>query len=1173
MYYFKTNYYKWFLWLILFVAGTTNSAAQSCPTLNFNDTIQEFCDIDTPRIGDLVAIDGGEGIAWYASETGGSALTTNIILLHNTTYWVGNSNSTCAARLPVLVSISGTQPTDVAVAVSRCSSQINTIAQLSADGTNIAWYTERNGGTLLPPSTALENGEVYWVQQTEGSCTSIRLPTTVTIIDPEQPTGEAEQFFCFDPSNPVTFVVGDLQASGTDINWYDSPTSNSSLDPSTPLINNATYYATETTFPCESTGRYSTIIRIEDSPNPGLETNLDLCNSSSSSINLLGLLGGDNGGTWSGPVTTTNGDQGSLDTSLLNEGNYTFTYSIEALNACPGASASVIINVIEEPEAGENGTLEICINESPIDLFSLLGGSPDTGGTWSPVLNSGTGIFDPAIDTSNVYTYTLNPTTPCNISDSATITVTVEQTPLAGSDASISLCISDSAVDLFSLLVGADTGGTWSPALVSGTGIFDPSSDTFGAYTYTLAATASCPSDEAVVTVSLINQPEAGENANVSLCSNDSTIDLFTLIGGTPDTGGTWSPTLASGTGVFDPSVDVSGDYTYTISPTEPCATDDSTTVSVTVLQAPNAGTDTTENFCSTDPSVDLFALLGVADIGGTWSPALASGTGIFNPSVDASGDYTYTIEATAVCTSDEAIITVNVSERPFAGNDNAIELCTNDTPIDLFTVLGGTPNTNGTWTPTLTSGTGVYDPAVDVATNYTYTVPSLGTCPPDDAVVSINLSIVPIAGTNASIIVCGSDTSFDLFSLLGGTPEIGGTWSGPSGLTNGNQGTFNPSTNISGDYVYTLAGSGACEDVTSTVQVSIVNPTPNLPEDREIFCISDIPLLSDLIARVIPENGGTIQVYDTNNSSSPLATSTAIVDGGTYYISETDVSTSCEGTMRIEVTAQINDPQAPQLSDTFVAYCAINTPIIDNLNMLLITGNNVIWLDNNGNELSDTDALFSGNYTAIEEDINGCRSAESTPISVLINDNLPPLLNPNGNEICGVDRPTITELETNLSFDQGLNIVWYNLREGGSIIESSELLLDNTTYYAATYNNTNGCESTERLEIIVDLTSCDLNIYSLLIPDGFSPNGDGINDVYDLTDVEFLFEDYEIEIYNRYGNLVYLGNNSVASWDGTSNQSGASGERILPNGVYFYIFNFNRDNLPAQQGSIYLNR
>ncbi|MNE60555.1 hypothetical protein D3C80_1557060 [compost metagenome] len=93
------------------------------------------------------------------------------------------------------------------------------------------------------------------------------------------------------------------------------------------------------------------------------------------------------------------------------------------------------------------------------------------------------------------------------------------------------------------------------------------------------------------------------------------------------------------------------------------------------------------------------------------------------------------------------------------------------------------------------------------------------------------------------------------------------------------------------------------------------------------------------------------------------------------------------------------------------------------------------------------------------------------------------------------------------------------------------------------------------------------------MIPDGFSPNGDGVNDTFRIPNIEFLFPNYTIEIFNRYGNLMYKGNRNTPNWDGTSNQSGANINGIAPNGVYFYIVNFNKDGKSPKQGRLYLNR
>jgi hypothetical protein len=122
-------------------------------------------------------------------------------------------------------------------------------------------------------------------------------------------------------------------------------------------------------------------------------------------------------------------------------------------------------------------------------------------------------------------------------------------------------------------------------------------------------------------------------------------------------------------------------------------------------------------------------------------------------------------------------------------------------------------------------------------------------------------------------------------------------------------------------------------------------------------------------------------------------------------------------------------------------------------------------------------------------------------------------------------------------------------------------------------------------------LTTCD----SLFIPNGFSPNSDNINDFFTLTlickssdgsfsESEFYTEypDAKVEIYNRWGNLVFekekygniqhWGNNS-AWWDGRSTNGWTVGNDMLPPGTYFYILNFNNGTKEPKAGSIFLNR
>lgn len=153
---------------------------------------------------------------------------------------------------------------------------------------------------------------------------------------------------------------------------------------------------------------------------------------------------------------------------------------------------------------------------------------------------------------------------------------------------------------------------------------------------------------------------------NITICANE-TIDLFEAIDGNPIAGGTWNPSLASGTNMFDATIDLAGTYNYSYNITcDGLTVPDDVDITVTLQQPPFAGNDNSISVCANDPSFDLFVLLGTGALtNGTWSPALASGTGVFNPAVDVSGAYVYTINGDAICPLSSATITVTNNPLP----------------------------------------------------------------------------------------------------------------------------------------------------------------------------------------------------------------------------------------------------------------------------------------------------------------------------------------------------------------------------------------------------------------------------------------------------------------------------------------------------------------------------
>ena len=147
--------------------------------------------------------------------------------------------------------------------------------------------------------------------------------------------------------------------------------------------------------------------------------------------------------------------------------------------------------------------------------------------------------------------------------------------------------------------------------------------------------------------------------------------------------------------------------------------------------------------------------------------------------------------------------------------------------------------------------------------------------------------------------------------------------------------------------------------------------------------------------------------------------------------------------------------------------------------------------------------------------------------------------------------------------------MVWYDAPANGSNYTATDILVDGQTYYAVLIDPVTNCESSIRLDVTVDLSACG----NITIPDGFSPNGDGVNDTFTLDNLEFLYPNYEIEFYNRYGSLIYKTKAGQPEFAGKSNQSGLINKGDLPVGVYYYILNFNDGVTKTKQGSFYLNR
>jgi gliding motility-associated-like protein len=92
-------------------------------------------------------------------------------------------------------------------------------------------------------------------------------------------------------------------------------------------------------------------------------------------------------------------------------------------------------------------------------------------------------------------------------------------------------------------------------------------------------------------------------------------------------------------------------------------------------------------------------------------------------------------------------------------------------------------------------------------------------------------------------------------------------------------------------------------------------------------------------------------------------------------------------------------------------------------------------------------------------------------------------------------------------------------------------------------------------------------------IPQGMSPNGDGLNDPFKIKGLVNVFEQFVLKIYSRQGNLIYEGGNEEGLWDGIPNTGLLYKDNLVPVGTYYYVLILNDPEFPEPfLGFVYVN-
>ncbi len=948
-------------------------------------------------------------------------------------------------------------------------------------------------------------------------------------------------------------------------------------------------------------GSDTIVIDIIDAPFADLSPDAFICNSNAGGQTTLLdfsilVLGGDFNGTWED--SDNSGAAGPfpvLDFDGVVPGVYTFTYTTNsALGDCPESTSTitVIVENCECPSVALQPLITLCTSQADLDLnaikittesgtFSLAGTPPGTNPAIITINQfSGTGK-DPGTYTIQ---FDLNTPPPAGCPTSNTMEIELILPPQATLPANSQVCNQSgtgsypSTLDMFSLITNGDLTGTWVDVDgSSATGPFSalnfvgllPGSYTFSYTTGSAVLPCTNPTYSIEIVVNDCNCPSTSFNPPGNLCNDNGMLDLSTLLISTEP--GTWSinstpPGTNPGTigaSTFQSTGKDPGLYMirFTLSTPPPVGCPLFSEQPLNVFPAPFATLQPQLAICNSntsgqDPTVlDLTKFLLTGDNTGTWLDQSISGASGTLPSLDFSGitpglyPFVYTTgNATAPCTNKSYTVQVLVKNCLCPDLDilSSLAQCNSTSSLDLTTLiqqaapgiwsLSGVP---GGTNPGILNGSNLSlqdkDPGNYILTYTLQPAPPPG-CP-TDANSTIQLANQPSAGQElAPAEYCNGTTALQILSSLLSGQDLNGLWSFSGGSSNPGAafdaaaGTVVIDPLQAGDYnfQYLISAQAPCIDASSSVQLTIhPNPIADAGSDQSIDCLSPSVLVGP--AQAPPAT------HSLSWSGPGLISSTvqnpAINAPGTFTLTVTDTGTGCTSQDEVIVTGS-NDLIVGMTVEGQGNSCPGSTDgYIDVANIQGGTAPYQYTL--NGSSSNGTGVfapLTGGTYVVQVTDAIGC--SRDTTIILTSGFGFTLDLGPDQKLLAGDD--VIIQAIINPASTSLFQLNWSPSPPNGcTTCTGFSFSASQDVTYSLIATDENGCTANDQVTILVTLPR------RVFIPTAFSPNGDGLNDVFYVQGGSEVLRVLSLQIFDRWGNAVFRQNDAPVNdykygWDGT---------------------------------------
>jgi gliding motility-associated-like protein len=803
--------------------------------------------------------------------------------------------------------------------------------------------------------------------------------------------------------------------------------------------------------------------------------------------------------SWSGGLTP-NSSSNTFDTP----GQY-------ILNATDGNSCPIqfTINITQDINPPTSSITNIT-NTSVLTCTNPVINVQASGGVsyqWSNGLGSNA---NQSLTLAGTYTVTVTGANGCTSTESITLTSnqTLPTAVITNNTGSTNLHCNQTQINVTA------SGGVsyqWSNGLGSNSTLNLTSA---GTYTVTATAANGC-TDTETITINQIANPTVTVGS-ITICSGSS--GTLTAVPSTPGGSFVWtqlpSNNVLPGTSA-SVSVNPTSNAIYNVQYFDVNNCPSNTAMAnVVVTPTPVVNVSGTTTICSGNNAV-INANSSLTGAGGTytWSPNSASTQSVtVAPTVSTTYSVYYTLNG---CPSNTANHLVTVYQTPTVTVNN-VGICTG-----AQATLTATPSSAGgtySWntSPNISTTQSITVQPLSTST-YTVVYTSTNNCPSLPASGTITVTDIPSVQLD-DIFVCDGQSG-----TLTAIPSVpGGVYSwNPDNGTTGDTYTFTPTANTIVSVIYSL---NSCPSPVETAQVTFV-PTPSVSVSDITICQNEIGTLT-----AIPSSPGGTYLWSTTETSPSINVNPQVT---TPY----SVIYFLNGCPSPQANAIVNVEPIPNV--TFdVDFTEGCSPLTVNFTNTTSNTTNCMWNLGNGATFNECDELSytfqnSGYFdiSLTTDSPNGCSNTLS------LNDFISVFATPNAefsvsSNFIDVSEPTVV---VNNSSTGAFDYIW---DFGDNTIINSEYnpephtyegLLENQYYIVLTAISENGCIDTTFQ--LIELTE-DVTIY---VPNSFTPDKDDLNDSWKpIISSGVDPNSYELNIFNRWGELFFKTNNYDQGWDGT---------------------------------------